>query len=82
MEAVILQIQATLVKGKARIVFSHVKVCRTLCVCCNLILKSFGLWCFQGESYTLAKAQHAYKSLVKIHEKSGEWILQLPPDSL
>lgn len=48
-EAVILQIQATLVKGKARIMFSHVK----------------------GESYTLAKAQHAYKSLVKIHEKSG-----------
>ena len=26
----------------------------------------------QGESYTLSKAQHAYKSLVKIHEKSGE----------
>ena len=26
----------------------------------------------QGETYTLAKAQHAYKSLVKIHEKSGK----------
>lgn len=48
-EAVILQIGATLVKGKARIVFSQTK----------------------GEPYTLAKAQHAYKSLVKIHEKSG-----------
>ena len=28
----------------------------------------------QGESYTLSKAQHAYKSLVKIHEKSGECV--------
>ena len=25
----------------------------------------------KGEAYTLSKAQHAYKSLVKIHEKSG-----------
>lgn len=50
MEAVVLQIGATLVKGKARIIFSQSK----------------------GESYSLAKAQHAYKSLVKIHEKSGE----------
>jgi ubiquitin-conjugating enzyme E2 Q len=49
MEAVVLQIGATLVKGKARVVFSQVK----------------------GENYSLAKAQHAYKSLVKIHEKSG-----------
>lgn len=49
MEAVVLQIGATLVKGKARVVFSQSK----------------------GESYSLAKAQHAYKSLVKIHEKSG-----------
>ena len=64
-----LQIQATLVKGKARIVFSHVKVSE----------KSFGqisvhalINLKQGESYTLAKAQHAYKSLVKIHEKSGK----------
>ncbi len=31
-EAVILQIQATLVKGKARIVFSHVKVKLSLCL--------------------------------------------------
>ena len=28
----------------------------------------------QGETYTLAKAQHAYKSLVKIHEKSGKYV--------
>ncbi|XP_064390355.1 ubiquitin-conjugating enzyme E2 Q2-like [Halichondria panicea] len=48
-EAVIMQIQATLVKGKARIVFNQAR----------------------GEAYTLSKAQHAYKSLVKIHEKSG-----------
>eukprot|EP00731_Ephydatia_muelleri_P016705 Em0009g1129a len=48
-EAVILQIGATLVKGKARIVVTQSK----------------------GETYTLAKAQHTYKSLVKIHEKSG-----------
>lgn len=31
-----------------------------------------GLLWLQGETYTLAKAQHTYKSLVKIHEKSGE----------
>jgi len=48
-EAVILQVGATFVKGKARIIFSQSK----------------------GEAYTLSKAQHAYKSLVKIHEKSG-----------
>lgn len=48
-EAVILQISATFVKGKARVAFTQAK----------------------GESYTLSKAQHAYKSLVKIHEKSG-----------
>ncbi|CAI8013217.1 Ubiquitin-conjugating enzyme E2 Q1 [Geodia barretti] len=49
LEAVVMQISATLVKGKARIAFTQTK----------------------GESYTLSKAQHAYKSLVKIHEKSG-----------
>lgn len=32
----------------------------------------------QGETYTLAKAQHAYKSLVKIHEKSGKCQHNLP----
>jgi len=31
----------------------------------------------QGESYTLAKAQHAYKSLVKIHEKSGKYLFEV-----
>ena len=53
MEAVVLQIGATLVKGKARVVFSQSR----------------------GESYSLAKAQHAYKSLVKIHEKSGMYCI-------
>lgn len=53
-EAVIMQISATLVKGKARIQFqgpgSASKVCG------------------QGQ-YSLARAQQSFKSLVQIHEK-------------
>ncbi|CAD6199739.1 unnamed protein product [Caenorhabditis auriculariae] len=48
-ESLILQIAATLVKGKARIQFD-VK---------------------PGASYSLAKAQQSFKSLVQIHSKSG-----------
>jgi ubiquitin-conjugating enzyme E2 Q len=48
MEALILQIAATLVKGKARIQFSATK-----------------------GSYSLARAQQSFKSLVQIHEKNG-----------
>ena len=51
-EAIVMQISATLVKGKARIHFGSSK------------------HCIQG-SYSLAKAQQSYKSLVQIHEKKG-----------
>lgn len=51
-EAIIMQISATLVKGKARIHFGPQK------------------YHIQG-SYSLAKAQQSYKSLVQIHEKKG-----------
>jgi len=47
-EALILQISATLVKGKARITFSGSK-----------------------GTYSLARAQQSFKSLVQIHEKNG-----------
>jgi ubiquitin-conjugating enzyme E2 Q len=68
MEAVVMQISATLVKGKARIAFTQTKVRPSLSLSpLSVCITSSG----QGESYTLSKAQHAYKSLVKIHEKSG-----------
>eukprot|EP00794_Sanderia_malayensis_P009965 gene9965-10987_t len=50
-EAVIMQISATLVKGKARICFDQTSRA-------NMV-------------YSLRKAQQSFKSLVKIHEKSG-----------
>ena len=57
-EAVIMQISATLVKGKARIQFQTPggggKVCSG-----------------QGQ-YSLARAQQSFKSLVQIHEKNGK----------
>ena len=43
---------------------------------------SLTLSSMQGETYTLAKAQHAYKSLVKIHEKSGKYMCALSLGSL
>jgi len=54
-EAVIMQISATLVKGKARIKFDAPK-----------------------GTYSLARAQQSFKSLVHIHEKNG-WFT--PPQS-
>jgi ubiquitin-conjugating enzyme E2 Q len=54
-EAVIMQIAATLVKGKARIKFEAPK-----------------------GTYSLARAQQSFKSLVHIHEKNG-WFT--PPQS-
>lgn len=61
-EAVIMQISATLVKGKARIQFqgpgSASKVCG------------------QGQ-YSLARAQQSFKSLVQIHEKNGKMFILL-----
>lgn len=58
-EAVIMQISATLVKGKARIQFQGTsgtsKVCNGQ----------------PGQQYSLARAQQSFKSLVQIHEKNG-----------
>ncbi|XP_046677592.1 ubiquitin-conjugating enzyme E2 Q2 isoform X1 [Homalodisca vitripennis] len=56
-EAVIMQIAATLVKGKARIQFGAAKVVTQV----NSA---------QGQ-YSLARAQQSFKSLVQIHEKNG-----------
>ncbi|KAM7284272.1 hypothetical protein ISCGN_001369 [Ixodes scapularis] len=58
-EAIILQIAATLVKGKARIQFSGNKV------------GSGGQAGAGRGQYSLARAQQSFKSLVQIHEKSG-----------
>ncbi|UYV72516.1 UBE2Q1 [Cordylochernes scorpioides] len=55
-EAIILQIAATLVKGKARIQFSGNKAQINLDV---------------QAQYNLARAQQSFKSLVQIHEKNG-----------
>ncbi|KAL1453694.1 hypothetical protein WDU94_010014 [Cyamophila willieti] len=51
-EALIMQIAATLVKGRARIQFGTQKT-------------------VSQSTYSLAKAQQSFKSLVQIHEKSG-----------
>lgn len=58
-EAIILQIAATLVKGKARIQFSGNKV------------GSSGQGGAGRGQYSLARAQQSFKSLVQIHEKNG-----------
>lgn len=50
-EALIMQISATLVKGKARIDFNNTQKVNAV--------------------YSLVKAQHSYKTMVQIHEKSG-----------
>ncbi|KAH8387345.1 hypothetical protein KR093_006467 [Drosophila rubida] len=72
-EAVIMQIAATLVKGKARIQFGATKV-RMIVQGHNVALLIATL-CFsqalnQGQ-YSLARAQQSFKSLVQIHEKNG-----------
>ncbi|XP_014209896.1 ubiquitin-conjugating enzyme E2 Q2 [Copidosoma floridanum] len=56
-EAVIMQISATLVKGKARIQFQPTGGSSKVCT-------------GQGQ-YSLARAQQSFKSLVQIHEKNG-----------
>ncbi|XP_015040877.1 ubiquitin-conjugating enzyme E2 Q2 isoform X1 [Drosophila miranda] len=56
-EAVIMQIAATLVKGKARIQFGATKSHHEQALT-------------QGQ-YSLARAQQSFKSLVQIHEKNG-----------
>lgn len=77
-----MQINATLVKGKARVQFGANKVragsfdppasSRRACI---------GISCFWMTSspvfqnqYNLARAQQSYKSLVQIHEKNGECV--------
>ncbi|KAH8324965.1 hypothetical protein KR074_000569 [Drosophila pseudoananassae] len=74
-EAVIMQIAATLVKGKARIQFGATKV-----GCCvkwwSLILINVYLFEYQALTqgqYSLARAQQSFKSLVQIHEKNGTY---------
>ncbi|XP_050443152.1 ubiquitin-conjugating enzyme E2 Q2 isoform X1 [Adelges cooleyi] len=59
-EAVIMQIAATLVKGKARIQFGVPKSMNQVSHATNPI----------GQ-YSLARAQQSFKSLVQIHEKNG-----------
>lgn len=59
-EAVIMQISATLVKGKARIQFQG--------------SGGAGKVCGGQGQYSLARAQQSFKSLVQIHEKNGEII--------
>ena len=65
-----MQIAATLVKGKARIKFEAPKVKRERASTEpeNIIDLLFVL---QG-TYSLARAQQSFKSLVHIHEKNGE----------
>ena len=57
-EAVIMQISATLVKGKARIQFQGTAGSGKVC---------------GGQQYSLARAQQSFKSLVQIHEKNGKY---------
>ncbi|KAF7997950.1 hypothetical protein HCN44_009348 [Aphidius gifuensis] len=57
-EAVIMQISATLVKGKARIQFQGASGTSKVCG-------------GQQGQYSLARAQQSFKSLVQIHEKNG-----------
>lgn len=60
-EAVIMQISATLVKGKARIQFQPTGNSSKVCT-------------GQGQ-YSLARAQQSFKSLVQIHEKNGNYVI-------
>lgn len=74
-EAVIMQIAATLVKGKARIQFGATKVRMEELSLLGIALLNCVLSHFQVVSsgqYSLARAQQSFKSLVQIHEKNGE----------
>lgn len=68
-EALIMQISATLVKGKARIQFGATKVSHFMLPKQFVIETLF--FVFQGQ-YSLARAQQSFKSLVQIHEKNGK----------
>lgn len=71
-----MQINATLVKGKARVQFGANKVKPGSFNLIAPFLASSCVWLtsppvFQNQ-YNLARAQQSYKSLVQIHEKNGE----------
>ncbi|GFQ73778.1 ubiquitin-conjugating enzyme E2 Q1 [Trichonephila clavata] len=65
-EAIILQIAATLVKGKARIQFGGNKKKGTE----NIYILNDGQL-GNPSQYSLARAQQSFKSLVQIHERNG-----------
>lgn len=69
-EAVIMQLSATLVKGKARIKFDapRVRIAHFDPFQWEYTIISLA---FQG-TYSLARAQQSFRSLVHIHEKNGK----------
>ncbi len=79
-EAIIMQIAATLVKGKARIQFGGSSQVRFFLDqssldsknpnTVNVINVSVLFYFFQGH-YSFARAQQSFVSLTQIHEKSG-----------
>ena len=71
-EAVIMQLSATLVKGKARIKFDAPKVLQKLILELSLLRNSMNFYFLQG-TYNLARAQQSFRSLVHIHEKNGKF---------
>ena len=73
-EAVIMQLSATLVKGKARIKFDAPKVLQKLILKLSL-RNSMNFYFLQG-TYNLARAQQSFRSLVHIHEKNGKKYFQ------
>lgn len=70
-EALIMQLSATLVKGKARIQFGATKVSFQF----PILVASFLYFVINSQGqYSLARAQQSFKSLVQIHEKNGEFV--------
>ena len=74
-EAVIMQLSATLVKGKARIKFDAPKVLTKLVFQLSL-RNSMNFYILQG-TYNLARAQQSFRSLVHIHEKNGNFYFDI-----
>lgn len=77
MEAIILQISATLVKGKARICFNGNRVSQFMPHKHSNISNVTHTF-LQGQ-YSLARAQQSFRSLVQIHEKSGTFTSGVVP---
>jgi hypothetical protein len=71
-EALIMQISATLVKGKARIQFGATKVRMFVASSTMKFLQFSCASSYLQGQYSLARAQQSFKSLVQIHEKNGE----------